>query len=117
MNGGCSFNLISVGSSGSFGRTMTNDEMYQHGTKKHVTAIDPNTCDNVTVRAAFRVFGRHERFFCSLNMINTGTTPIRQGGSLEFISVGSATNFTCNINNGPAQTCKTVLCFTYRNMA
>ena len=100
---------------------MTNDEVLQQGTNKyflHVTAIDPNTGDSVTLRAAFRVFGHQESFFCSLNMINTGTTPIRQGGSLEFISVGSAINFTCKIDNGSLQTCKTtinltVLYFTY----
>ena len=121
MSGGYFFHLVSVGSPGSFTRTMTNNEVFQQNTNQyflHVTAIDPNTGDNVTLRAAFRVFGFQERFFCSLNMINTGTTPIRQGESLEFISVGSATNFTCNINNGPAQTCKdaihlTVLYFTY----
>ena len=45
---------------------MTYHEMYQQGLKKyflHVTAIDPNTGDNVTIRAAFRVFGRQERVF------------------------------------------------------
>ena len=39
-------------------------------------------------------------------MINTGTSPIPQGGSLEFISVGKAKEFTRKIDNGAMQPCK-----------
>jgi hypothetical protein len=79
------------------------------GTRKYfldVNAADPNTGDSVTLRGAFRVFGHQENYFCSLNMINTGTSPIPQGGFLEFISVGYATEFTCKIDNGTIQPCR-----------
>ena len=101
---------VSAGSSGSFLRTVTSFEVIQHGTNKYfldVTAVDPSSGDSVTLRGAFRVFGYQEKYFCSLNMINTGTSPIPQGGSLEIISVGKATNFKCKIDNGTTiQPCK-----------
>ena len=62
------------------------------------------------------MLGHQENYFCSLNMINTG---IPQGGSLEFISVGKAKEFTCKIDNGPMQPCKLIFDMTtiilYRN--
>ena len=90
-------NHVFAGSSGSFFYNFTTNEIWSFGTKKYslkVKAVDPNSGDNVTLRGAFRVFGHQEKYFCSLNMINTGTNPIPQGGSLEFISVGKATEFT-----------------------
>ena len=104
-----------AGSSGSFFRIFTTDEIFDHGVKKYVLnvkAVDPNTGDSVTLRGAFRVFGHQEKYFCSLNMINTGTRPIPQGGSLEFISVGKATNFKCKIDDGATQPCKLIFTMT-----
>ena len=75
--------------------------MFGHKAKPyilHIEANDPNTNDNVTLIGKYRVFGHQENYFCSLNMINTGTSPILQGGSLEFISVGKATKFECKID-------------------
>ena len=103
---------IGADSSGSFFRNFTRDEIWEHGLKEYflnVKAVDPTTGDSVTLRGAFRVFGRQERYFCSLNMINTGTSPIPQGGSLEFISVGKATEFTCTIDDGATQPCKLLI--------
>ena len=83
--------------------------MWKLNTEKYflnVTAVHNDTGDNVTLSGAFRVFGHQEKYFCSLNMINTGTSPIPEGESLEFISVGKATNFTCKIDNGAMQPCK-----------
>ena len=101
---------VCAGSSGSFLHTVTSYEVFQHGTNKYfldVTAVDPSNGDSVTLRGAFRVFGYQEKYLCSLNMINTGTSPIPQGGSLEIISVGKATNFKCKIDNGTTiQPCK-----------
>ena len=83
--------------------------MWKLNTKKYslnVTAVDPITNDSVILIGAFRVFGHQEKYFCSLNMINTGTRPIPQGESLEFISVGNATEFICEIDNGTMLPCK-----------
>ena len=55
------------------------------------------------------MFGHQENYFCSLNMINTRTSQLSQGESLEFISVGKATNFTCKIDNGAMQPCKLLI--------
>ena len=102
-----------AGSSGSFFHEVKSDiKFWNHGTKKYflnVKAVDPNTGDSDTLRGAFRVFGHQENYFCSLNMINTGTRPIPQGGSLEFISVGKATNFDCKIKD-INQTMQSVTC-------
>ena len=101
-----------AGSSGSFFRNFTWDEIWEHGLKEfvlNVTAVDPNSGDNVTLRGAFRVFGHQEKYVCSLNMINTGTRPLPQGGYLEFISVGKATEFTCTIDDGATQLCKLLI--------
>ena len=104
---------IGAGSSGSFFRIFTTDEIFNHGLKKYflnVKAVDPNIGDSVTLTGAFRVFGHQENYFCSLNMINTGTSPIPQGGALEFISVGKATEFTCKIiDDGAMQPCKLLI--------
>ena len=101
---------IGAGSSGSFFRNFTRDEIFDRGLKRYVLtviAVDPTIGDSVTLRGAFRVFGHQEKYFCSLNMINTGTkSPIPQGGALEFISVGKATEFTCKIDDGATQPCK-----------
>ena len=85
--------------------------MWKQNTEKYflnVTAVDPNTNESVTLRGALRVFGHQEKYFCSLNMINTGTSPIPQGGSLEFISVGKAKEFICKIDNGTMKPCKLI---------
>ena len=74
----------------------------------YVTATDPNTNDSVILNGSFRVFGHQEKYFCSLNMINTGTSPIPKEGSLEFISVGKAKEFTCEID-GTTHPCKLIL--------
>ena len=103
---------VFAGSLRSFFHTLTNDEILKLGTRKYfldVNAVDPNTGDSVTLRGAFRVFGHHENYYCSLNMINTGTSPIPQGGALEFISVGNATEFTCKMDSEPMQPCKTTV--------
>ena len=63
-----------------------------------IEAKELSTNETVTLMGSFRVFGHPEKYFCSLNMINTGTRPIPQGGPLEFISVGSADNFTCQVD-------------------
>ena len=83
--------------------------MWKLNTKKYslnVTALDPITNDSAILIGAFRIFGHQEKYFCSLNMINTGTRPIAQGESLEFISVGNATEFTCETDNGTRLPCK-----------
>ena len=54
------------------------------------------------------MFGRQENYYCSLNLINTGTSPIPQGGSLEFISVGKTQEFTCKIDAETIQPCKVI---------
>ena len=100
-----------IGSSGLYSHHVTIYEMWQHGTKKYfldVTAVDPVTGDSVMLRGSFRVFGRQEKYFCSLNMINIGMSPIPQGRSLEFISVGKAKKFRCRIDNGIMEPCKFV---------
>ena len=101
---------VCAGSSGSFLHTVPSYEVFKHGTNKYfldVTAVDPSNGDSVTLRGAVRVFGHQEKYFCSLDIINTGTSPIPQGGSLEIISVGKATNFKCKIDNGTTiQPCK-----------
>ena len=100
--------LICTGSSGYFSYIFTYDELRKYGTKKyflHVEAIDPKTNDSVMLKGAFRVFGHQEMYFCTLNMINTATTPIPQGGSVEFISVGHARDFICKID-GESHSCK-----------
>ena len=103
---------VCAGSSGTFSYTFNSDEMWKQNTEKfilYVRAVDPkNKNESVTVEGAFRVFGHQEKYFCSLNMINTGTRPIPQGGSLEFISVGKAKEFTCKIDNGNMQPCKSM---------
>ena len=94
-----------AGSSGIFCYNFTVDEIWEQNTEKyilHVTAVDLITNDSVTLRGAFRVFGHQEKYFCSLNMINTGTGSLQQGGSLE-VSVGKATNFTYKIDEEPTQ--------------
>ena len=55
------------------------------------------------------MFGHQEGYWCSLNMINTGTSPIPQGGSLEFIKVGKANEFKYKIDNGTMQLCKFIV--------
>ena len=98
--------FIYAGSNGSFFQKFTRAEIWQNERRKYklnVTAVDPITSDNVTLIGEFRVFGHQDKYFCSLNMINTRTDQIPNGGSLEFISVGSATNFTC-------ETCKNTKC-------
>ena len=83
--------------------------MWIQNTKKYilnVTAVDKDTGESVTLNGTFRVFGHQEKYFCSLNMINTGTGSLPQGGSLEFIRVGKATNFTCKIGEEPMKPCK-----------
>ena len=64
----------------------------------HVKATDPNTDESIMLNGSFRVFGHQEKYFCSLNMINTGTEPIPADGQLEFISVGNSENFTCKLD-------------------
>ena len=101
-----------TGSSGSFFHKFKQEDIWKFETKKyflHVKAEDPGTGDHVILRGAFRVFGHQEKYFCSLNMINTGTSPIPNGGSLEFISVGNATNFIYGID-GATQSCKLICC-------
>ena len=63
-----------------------------------VKATDPITDETVILRGKFRVFGHQERYFCSVNMINTGMQPIPIGGCLEYIRVGNTTNFTCKMD-------------------
>ena len=89
--------------------------MWELNTKKYflnVIALDPMTNGSVTLKGALRVFGHQEKYFCSLNMINIGTGPIPQGGSLEFISVGMAKEFTCKIDNEPMKPCKLIFGMT-----
>ena len=89
-----------TGLSGFFSHNFTYDEIRELGTDRHflhVEAVEQSTKKNVTLIGVFRVFGEQEHYFCSLNMINTATRPIPQGGSVEFISVGMANSFECNI--------------------
>ena len=72
----------------------------------YVTALHNDTGDSVTLRGAFREFGHQEKYFCSLNMINTRTSSLLQGSSLELICVGEAANFTCKIDEEPMKSCK-----------
>ena len=86
------------------------DEIWEQKTEEyflHVTAKHIDTGDNDSLIGAFRVFGHQEKYFCSLNMINTGTRPIPQGESLEFISVGKAKDIICKID-GIMQPCKLI---------
>ena len=102
---------ISAGSSGTFSYTFTEDEMWEQNIMRyslHVTAIHKHTTATATLSGSFRVFGHQEKYFCSLNMINTGTRPIPKGGYLEFISVGMATKFNCTMDKGPVQQCKLI---------
>ena len=102
-----------AGSSGTFLYNFNEEEMWEQNTEEYilyVTAIDPNTTDTVTLRGAFRVFGHQEKYFCTFNMINTGTDPISQEGSLEFISVGNAKKIMCEID-GNIHPCKLQLIF------
>ena len=97
-----------AGSSGTFSYNFNEKEMWERNTEEYilyVTAVDLNTSDTVTLRGAFRVFGHQEKYFCGFNMINTGTDPISQKGSLEFISVGNAQKFMCEID-GTMHPCK-----------
>ena len=106
---------VCTGSSGTFTYNFTVEEMWKQNTNEyilHVIAVDPNTNDSVNLTGAFRVFGHQEKYFCSLNMINTGTSLIPQGGSLEFISVGMANEFTCKIDNGTMKPCKLMFAMT-----
>ena len=83
--------------------------MWKQNTEEYVlyvTAIHQYTGENVTLRGAFRVFGHQEKYFCSLNVINMGTSSLLQGSSLEFIRVGEAANFTCKIDEEPMKPCK-----------
>ena len=101
-----------TGSSGYFFHTFFRNETWKHGLKKYsldVKGVDPNIGDSVIWRGEFRVFGHQEKYFCSLNMINTGSRPIPQGESLEFISVGKAKEFNCTIDEGTPQLCKLLI--------
>jgi hypothetical protein len=88
-------------SSGMFTYTFGEDQIWKHMAEKYtliVKATDPMTDETVTLRGKFRVFGHQERYFCSVNMINTGMQPIPIGGCLEYIRVGNTTNFTCKMD-------------------
>jgi urease beta subunit len=88
-------------SSGTFSHDFTIDQIWERNTKRyflHIEATDPDTNKIVTLIGVFRVFGHQEKYFCTQNMINTATRPIQQGGFVEFITVGKATNFTCEID-------------------
>ena len=62
----------------------------------NVKAIHTNSGETVTLSGLFRVLGHQEKYFCSANMVNTGTQPIREG-YLEFIAVGKGRKFNCKL--------------------
>ena len=98
-----------IGSSGTFAYYFTSGEIWEQNTKKyilHVKAFDRNTNEIVTLNGSFRVFGHQEKYFCTQNMINTATSPIQQGGVVEFISVGRVANFKCTIDGYIIIPCK-----------
>ena len=63
----------------------------------NVEAIHTNSGETVTLSGKFRVLGHQEKYFCSANMVNTGTKPIEGGEYLEFIAVGNGRKFNCMI--------------------
>ena len=94
-----------TGSSGFFSRTISPQNILENGVKRYtiyVEAKDKTTDENNTLSGQFRVFGHQEKYFCSVNMINTGTKPIPLGGSIEYVSVGEhITEFHCWITHLP----------------
>ena len=56
------------------------------------------------------MFGHQEKYFCSANIINTGTEAIRNGGYVEFVSVGKAKHFKCKIDGEDIHTTENGLC-------
>jgi hypothetical protein len=100
-------------SSGSFAYNFTRDEILQHGVKRYRIYVEAKdeitdeiagetTDEIITLSGQFRVFGHQEKYFCSVNMINTGTRPIQKGGSVEYVSVGKhITNFKCRMVHLP----------------
>jgi hypothetical protein len=89
-------------STGFFSYTFTMDQIWTQGVRRYtlqVEAMDPNTRDSITLKGQFRVFGRQEKYFCGVNMINYGTNPISQDdGYVEYIAVGATEDFTCQID-------------------
>ena len=91
-----------AGTSGTFSYNFTIDEIWEKNARiyhLYIEAKDPQTNENATLMYRFRVFGHQEKYFCTQNMINSGTRPIPQGGVVEFISVGNSTDFICTISN------------------
>ena len=79
---------------------MTDDELWTYKTKTYrlnINAVDEATGDTATLTGSFRVFGDHEKYYCSANMINVGTQPVQE--SLEYISVGNGLQFKCKIRD------------------
>ena len=95
--------LFYAGSCGYFSYKFTWDE---RGVKRYtfvVEAEDPDTKESVTLRGQFRVLGDQQKYFCTGNMINTGTQPIPKGGSVEYVSVGeNITSFKCKMIHLPS---------------
>jgi hypothetical protein len=89
-------------SSGFFSHTFSEDAIWDHGVKRYtlyVKAIDTYSSQCVTLTGAFRVFGNHEKYFCSGNMVNTGTRPVPRGATVEYAIVGkTAENYKCKID-------------------
>jgi hypothetical protein len=88
-------------SSGFFTRKLTVAELWTHMRSQYtlnVEAIHTNSGETVTLSGKFRVLGHQEKYFCSANMVNTGTQPIREG-YLEFIAVGKGRKFNCTLKS------------------
>ena len=104
MSSNCKYSVSSyivAGSSGFFSHIFNVTEVWHLNAKKcilHVEATDTSTGESVTLSGSFRVFGHREKYFCSVNMINTGTELMPADGWVEFISVGNSINFTCEVD-------------------
>ena len=90
-----------TGSSGSFPTIIPPPKILENGVKRYtlyIEARDKTTEETTTLSGQFRVFGHQQKYFCSVNMINTGTTPLPLGGSIEYVSVGrQIKEFSCSI--------------------
>ena len=95
-----------AGSSGSFSHTFTVKDIWKRGVKRYTLHVETDDC--VTLKGEFRVFGHQQKYFCSGNMINTGTKPIRSGDTVEYAIVGKPTaEYKCTINKTmPVPGCK-----------
>ena len=94
--------FTSAGSDGFFSYRFTMEKIWKYSPRRYILIVeakDPITGDSITLKGYFRVFGHQEKYFCGVNMINYGTSPIsREDGYMEYIAVGATESFTCQID-------------------